>query len=268
MTAIPTFQAVELPGGLIVPYLEQGDRDGVPLILLHGITDSHRSFEPVLAALPDDIHAFAITARGHGDAGKPETGYSAAQMADDVIDFMDAAGIERAIVAGHSMGSWSTQRIAAGHPDRVIGAVLAGAFATFHGRSDIEALRQEFRTLSDPVDPAHARAWQESTLARPVPESFLAMVVEETCKAPVRVWDAGFAGLLADVAEPPGRITAPTLLVWGEHDDFVPRSDQGELLSRIPRSQLKIYAGGGHAMHWEEPERFAADVAEFAAAIT
>ena len=57
MTILPTLQAVELPDGLTVPYLEQGDRDGVPLILLHGLTDSHRSFEPVLAALPDTIHA-------------------------------------------------------------------------------------------------------------------------------------------------------------------------------------------------------------------
>src|SRR5687768_13548011 len=121
MTTLPALQAVELPDGLIVPFLEQGDREGIPLLLLHGVTDSHRSYEPVMAALPDSIHAYALTARGHGDAGKPGVGYSAAGMAADVIAFMDLAGIDRAIVCGHSMGSWTAQHVAGGHSDRVVG---------------------------------------------------------------------------------------------------------------------------------------------------
>ena len=66
----------------------------------------------------------------------------------------------------------------------------------------------------------------------------------------------------------PGTISVPTLLVWGDRDDFVPRSDQDALPARIPDAELKVYAGGGHAAHWEEPERFAADLAEFAAGLT
>jgi alpha-beta hydrolase superfamily lysophospholipase len=117
MTPI-TAETVEIHDGLLIPYVEQGDPDGVPLVLLHGITDSHRSYEPVLAALPDSIRGVAITARGHGDAGKPETGYDADQMAADVIAVMDALGIERAIVAGHSMGSWTARRVAVLYPER------------------------------------------------------------------------------------------------------------------------------------------------------
>ncbi len=267
MHILPTLQAVELPGGLITPYLEQGDRGGVPLLLLHGLTDSQRSYEPVLAALPDWVHAFAITARGHGDAGAPETGYAAADMAGDVIAFMDATGIDRAIVAGHSMGSWTAQHIAAGRPERVLGAVLAGAFATFRDRPDVDGVLDEFRGLGDPIDPAYARAWQESTLARAVPETFLATVVEETCKVPARVWQAALEGLISDAPRPAGTITAPTLLVWGERDELVPRADQDALLARIPNAELKVYAGGGHAPHWERPERFAADLADFAARV-
>ena len=71
MTPLHTAAAVEIGDGLLIPYAEQGHPDGVPLVLLHGITDSHRSYEPVLAALPHSIRAIAITARGHGDAGKP-----------------------------------------------------------------------------------------------------------------------------------------------------------------------------------------------------
>jgi pimeloyl-ACP methyl ester carboxylesterase len=265
MTPLHTASAVEIHDGLLIPYVEQGHPDGVPVVLLHGITDSHRSYEPVLAALPQSIRAIAVTARGHGDAGKPVSGYDQPQMAADVIAVMDALGIERTIIAGHSMGSWTARRIAAYHPDRVLGAVLLGTFATFHQNPGVGELSAEFRALEDQIDPGYARAWQESTMARPVPESYMEMIVEETCKPPARVWRAALAGLVDDRPEPPGTIQVPTLLCYGERDAFVPRTDQDELLARIPDAELRIYEGGGHALHWERPERFAADLVEFAA---
>jgi non-heme chloroperoxidase len=264
MTSLRTEEAVQIDGRLKIPYIEQGEPDGIPLILLHGLTDSHRSFEPVLEALPRSIRAIAITARGHGDAGKPEGGYGAARMAADVIEVMSALGIGRAIVAGHSMGSWTARRVAAAHPDRVLGLVLGGAFATF-ARPDMTALLEDFRELGDPIDPVYARAWQDSTMALPAPETFMEMIVEETCKPPAHVWRAALEGLIADEPVPAGAITAPTLLCWGERDDMVPSADQDELLSQIPGAELRIYEGGGHAMHWERPARFAADLVEFAA---
>jgi non-heme chloroperoxidase len=265
MTPLNTAQAAEIHDGLLIPYAEHGGRDGVPLVLLHGITDSHRSYEPVLAALPDSIRAIAITARGHGDAGKPQDGYDADQMAADVIAVMNELGIERAIVAGHSMGAWTARRIAVTHPERVLGVVLAGAFASFHDKPELEGLLEEFAALRDPIDPAYARAWQDSTLARPVPESFMEMIVEETCKPPARVWRAAMQGLYEARLEPAGSVTAPTLLCWGQHDAFVPDADQERLMARIPHAELRVYEGGGHALHWERPERFANDLAEFAA---
>ena len=265
MTPLHTASAVEIHDGLLIPYAEQGHPDGVPVVLLHGITDSHRSYEPVLAALPQSIRAIAVTARGHGDAGKPADGYDQAQMAADVIAVMDELEIERTIIAGHSMGSWTARRIAAYHPERVLGAVLLGTFASFHDNPGIGELSEEFQALGDPIDPGYARAWQESTMVRPVPEAYMEVVVEETCKPPARVWRAALAGLADDRPEPPGTITVPTLLCYGERDAFVPRSDQDDLLARIPGAELRIYEGGGHALHWERPERFARDLVEFAA---
>jgi pimeloyl-ACP methyl ester carboxylesterase len=265
MTPVHTAQAVEIHDGLLIPYVEQGDPEGVPVVLLHGLTDSHRSYEPVLAALPHSIRAIALTARGHGDAGKPADGYDTDQMAADVIAATDALGVERAIIAGHSMGSWTARRVASSYPDRVLGAVLLGTFATFHDNPGIADLVEEFRALGDPIYPAYAREWQESTMARPVPEAFMEMVIEETCKPPARVWRAALQGLVDGRPEPAGAITVPTLLCYGDRDDFVPRSDQADLLARIPGAELRIYEGGGHALHWERPERFAADLIEFAA---
>jgi non-heme chloroperoxidase len=62
----------------------------------------------------------------------------------------------------------------------------------------------------------------------------------------------------------PGKVASPTLIVWGDRDALCPRHDQHVLLAGIPGARLVVYAGAGHALHWEEPERFAADVAAFA----
>jgi pimeloyl-ACP methyl ester carboxylesterase len=265
MTTLPiSITSARLPTGLELPYIEQGDPDGVPMLLLHGITDSHRSFEPVLAALPDSIHAYAITQRGHGDASKPADGYAAASLAADAVAFLDAVGVERAVVVGHSMGAWIARRVAATYPDRVLGAVLAGCFSTFDV-PEVHELLASFAELGDPIDPAYARAWQESTLNRPVPESYLRMIVEETCKPPARVWKAAMTGLVEDSPGPAAPVTVPTLLAWGDRDAFVPRWNQDDLLEAIPQAELLVHRGGGHAFHWEDPERFAAQLVEFAA---
>ena len=65
------FQSVTLPGGVRLPYVEHGDSAGVPVVLLHGYSDSWRYSELLLAQLPASVHAYAPTQRGHGDADRP-----------------------------------------------------------------------------------------------------------------------------------------------------------------------------------------------------
>ena len=62
---------VELPTGVTLQYVEQGDPTGVPVLLLHGVSDSWHSYEQVFPHLPEDIRAFALTLRGHGDSSRP-----------------------------------------------------------------------------------------------------------------------------------------------------------------------------------------------------
>ena len=83
-------QTAELATGVTLEYTEQGDPSGVPVLLLHGLSDSRRSFERVLPHLPASIRALAVTQRGHGDSGKPESGYTADDFAADAAAFMDA----------------------------------------------------------------------------------------------------------------------------------------------------------------------------------
>ncbi len=263
-TEKPVLKSIELPNRVKLQYVEQGDRAGAPVIFLHGITDSWYSFEPVLPYLPESIHAFALSQRGHGDSDRPADGYRPSDFAADVAAFMDAQNIKRAVIAGHSMGSHIAQRFAIDYPERTRGLVLMGTFFTFRNNAGVAELWDAVSKFEDSVDPGFALDFQESTLAGPVPQVFLDTVVEESLKVPARVWKAALKGLIENEhSELLNRIEAPTLIVWGEQDSFCPRGDQEALRAAIEGSRLVIYPGVGHALHWELPERFAANIAAF-----
>src|SRR5918992_3309716 len=128
---IDRVKSVALPTGVRLPYVEQGDPAGVPVVLLHGLTDSWRSFEPVLPYLPSSIRAFALTQRGHGDADRPATGYHPRDFAADVAAFLDRQGLDSAVIAGHSMGSTVALRFALDYPERTRGIIPMGTFLRY-----------------------------------------------------------------------------------------------------------------------------------------
>jgi pimeloyl-ACP methyl ester carboxylesterase len=176
--------------------------------------------------------------------------------------FLDALGISAAIIAGHSMGSWVAQRFAIDHPERTRGAVLMGSSAGMRGNPAIAELWQSaIAHLADPVDPAFILEFQQSTLARPVPPSFIDMVVRESRKVPARVWKATFEEFLqTDFSSELGKIQAPALVVWGDQDAIFQQSGTEILCRAIPDSRLIVVPGGGHAFHWEQPEDFSLDL--------
>ena len=106
----PIIKTVQLPNQVKLPYVEQGNSLGFPLILLHGYADSWRSFERVLPHLPKSIRAFALTQRGHGDASRPTVGYRPHDFASDLVAFMDALHLDTAVIAGGSSGGFVARR--------------------------------------------------------------------------------------------------------------------------------------------------------------
>jgi len=254
-----------LKTGVELDVLQSGDPTGTPLLLLHGVSDSAPSMRPLMAELPPHVRAIAITQRGHGDSSKPAGPYTLEAMAADAAEALDQLGVRGAVVLGHSMGSMVAQRFAVAYPERTRGLVLVGAFPGLKGNPEAEAFyRENIRDLQDPIDPAFARGFQESTLARPVPRDFLDMVSAESLKLPAHAWKAIFADLMGrDLGPGLAQVQAPTLLLWGDRDAFVSARDQDRLLQGIRGARLRAFPGTGHAPHWEEPAAAARAVAEF-----
>jgi non-heme chloroperoxidase len=248
-----------LRDGLELPYVAKGDPEGVPVVLLHGWLDSLRCFDHLMAGLPERIRAFAFDQRGHGDAAKPADGYELRDFSDDVGAFMDAVGLDAAVLAGASSGGYVAQRFAVDEPARTLGLALLGSPRSLRGPRPRFA--DVVTTLEDPIDAAFARELSEGMVARKVPESVMATLCQENLKVPARVWRDAFEGLLA--AQPPldtGRVSAPTLIVWGAHDSLLPRADQEAMAAEIPGAQLVIYPDVGHLPVIEAPEHVAADL--------
>ena len=253
---------VRLATGVTLRYEEFGDPAGTPIVMLHAWGESRRCFDRLVPLLPRSIRALTLDQRGHGDAESPPTGYALSDFAGDVVAFLDEVGLAAAVLVGSSSGGYVAQRVAADSAARVSGLVLLGAPRSLLGRPPFA---DDVDRLADPVD----RGWVRDSLDwfpryQDVPAGYLEDRVDDGVRVRARVWRETFNGLIT--ASPPtesGRITAPTLVIWGERDELLPRADQEALAAAAPRGRLVVYADTGHLVLWEQPTRIAADLVDF-----
>ncbi len=258
------FVTTRLGTGPRLHYAEQGDKEGEAIVFLHAYADSWFSYGRVLPLLSPAYHALAPDQRGHGDSDKPECCYAADDFAADVDAFMEAIGIEAAIIVGDSSGGLIAQRVALEYPHRVSRLVLIGSPTTLVINETVMEAGEDMLALEDPISPEFVRQFAESTIHHPVPEEFLERVVSESLKVPARVWRDYYEGVLTvDDTARLGEIGAPTLILWGEQDIVLPRKEQEGRAAVIPDATLRVYPDTGHLVHWERPEWVVRDLEAF-----
>jgi non-heme chloroperoxidase len=255
--------ALPLQTGVTLSYRDSGDPTSpLAVVLLPGLGDSCRSWDLVTSRLPTSVRVLAISQRGHGDSDKPKSGYGVTDFEADLGAFVDALALPRVVLVGHSSASLVVRRFAINHPDRVAGIVLEGSFLTLGPIPD--EVRATFATLEDPLTREFVRDFAAGTFHRPPAQQFLESILDDTLEVPARVWREIFASLVDydDASELP-TLQTPTLIIWGDRDTIISRDATDALARSIASSTLLVYEGVGHTPHWEDPDRFARDLAVF-----
>ena len=261
--------AARLPGGIELAFAATGRRDGAPVVLLHGLFDQWRSFAPVMAHLDGDVRAYAITQRGHTGSSRPATGYAIANLAGDVLAFLDALGIERAVLAGHSLGALSALQASVLAPERVAGLVLAPGFASAQPLPAVRELLDAVGAMDEELDREFVEYLQRQAREPQLPDGFFETMVESTLRMPLAVCRALLEGITAfELERELPSIAAPALLLWGDEDAIVSRRQLDALASGLSEAEVRIISGCGHTPHWHDPRGLRATLARFAARVT
>jgi pimeloyl-ACP methyl ester carboxylesterase len=216
---------VPVPGGALTCGEWNPDAEGMPIVGIHGITANHLSWAVVAGALPT-VRLIAPDLRGRGGSGGLPGPYRLLDHVDDVVRMLDALDVERAVVAGHSMGAFVAVRLAERHPDRVGRLVLIDGGLPLTRAADLgpasERLRMTFATREDYLafwrrHPALGPRWNDAIeqyvlydLVGAAPE-LRSSVSEEAMLVNAQELDgsAGYAEALAGLTLPIAFVRAP-----------------------------------------------------------
>jgi 3-oxoadipate enol-lactonase len=238
-----------------------GEGPAVLLIAGQGMTvDGWWATIPVLER---SFRVIAFDNRGTGSSSRSPWPYSVAQMAEDAVAVLDAAGEQRAHVYGISLGSLVAQEVALRHPDRVhalvLGASSAGGFAAY--KPPPTSFAQTFLVRAGTMGPEEAEwaavpyTYAEKTRRLHV-ERIGADIAHRVKSAPEPLAYMHQAAAVAahDAYGRLNKMTAPTLVVHGEQDVFVPPANALVLAERIPAAELRLWPEAGHMYTIDEPE--------------
>ncbi|TCM74950.1 alpha/beta hydrolase [Rhizobium sp. BK068] len=254
----------ELANGVRVAYIEWGNPAGDPLLLLHGFTDSSRTWSTLLPHVRDR-RVIALDLRGHGSTSAPETTYGLGELAHDVCLLVDELKIGRFDLVGHSLGSLIGQIIAAYHPEKIRNLVLIGSGTRAPAKPG-SWLFENVMSMQFPLDPRgeFMNEWYANPFR--VDAAFEDASRREAANIKSHVWKGVVRGLsFSDLLPLQPLIQSPLLIIWGDQDPLFVREDQDVLVSAHPRARFVAFEGSGHNPHWDFAGRVAEEIKAFAA---
>ena len=254
--------------GITLNYYRSGG-DKPPLILCHGITDNGLCWLRVGQVLENDYDLIMIDARGHGLSDKPDTGYARTDHANDVAGLIEALGLEKPYVMGHSMGGGTAATLAANYPDLVGCAILEDP--PWRDQDD----------MSNPERQAGFKAWQDS-IVKAKEQSRAEITATGRERSPTWAEIEFDPWSLAKQQASPNvfqiatesqttwrdlipSLTCPTLLVTGDPEaGAIVTPAMAKAVSDLNSNiQVAHISGAGHNIRREQFERFVTVVKEF-----
>jgi pimeloyl-ACP methyl ester carboxylesterase len=273
----PPRQCFVMLNGLRMRYLEWGDAEAPPILLLHGGGQSAHTWDAFCLAMSGRFRCVALDQRGHGDSEWSDTGeYAIADHARDVAAFVDALELRQPIVVGMSMGGVNAIAYAASHPDRLRGLVCVdiGPEAQFGPVDRLMRGLGGYRVFASPEDAA-ARLSRLGARRDPA-------LLRETLALNLRRQDDGtwtwkydprtLVGLTAkqimDARRPLwgvlDRITCPVLVARGADSEIFSDEDAQRFAIALPKGQWLAVPRARHSVQTDNPSGLAAAVSRFA----
>ncbi len=237
------------------------DGPGPVVVLLHGFPLDHTMWDAQRGRIGSVYRVLCPDLRGHGQSPLGDDGASVDAMADDVLETLDHLGLSGPVVLGGlSMGGYVALSIAARHPERLRGLMLINtrsAADTPETARVREGLAQIVES-SGQVDPVVGTMLPKllapgTAAARPDLAQATSAVMKATAPASVAACLRGLATRPDRTADLSG-ITLPTLVIAGEHDQLIPRSESEQMARALPHGELVVIPDAGHLAPLENPE--------------
>ena len=265
-------QFVTLANGQEVHLRDEGPRDGVPIILLHGSNADLSTWQPWAEALRSDYRVIRFDQIGHGLTGAAvDEDYTPERFVESVDQVADLLDLERFVLAGNSMGGGIAMRYAMKHPDRLAGLVLVDA-----GGADIKREGGGNLAFTLTRTPVIGRIMSQMLPRSLVERSLRQSVSNEAIVTDVMVdryfdmarYPGNRAATRARFSQPytpfkgedVAKVVTPTLVMWGEEDALIPYAAAGWYMDKLPNATLANYPGIGHLPQEEAPDRSVADL--------
>lgn len=255
---LPYIKSVD---GTNIYYEDYGEGDSV--IFVHGWGASHESWQPQVLEFAKKYRVITIDLRGHGDSDKPYSGYSYEDHCNDINSLIDQLKLVKPTLLGWSYGGSIATYYSAHYSDKLAKLILLGPATPKytktedwpHGNSPEDAehfLQQELNNWFE-----FRKMLVEAQFYKKMPEQLTQWFLYLCMKTPP--W-AGYESLKrlieSDFRLLLPKITVPTYIINGEHDNFIPETWVKYLEEHIPNAKLTVLSDVGHAPQWEDTRQF------------
>jgi 3-oxoadipate enol-lactonase len=238
-------------GAVAVSYTVDGAADAPVVVLSNSLGAARGMWDPQVPALAERYRVVTYDSRGHGESPAPAGPYSLDDLVDDLVALLDEVGVQRAHVAGLSLGGMTALRMAVREPDRVHRLAVLCASAKPDPQPFLDRAAAVRSGGTAPLAPTVASRWVTPPFAAEHPELVArleAMIAGSD--------DEGYAACCefvaaVDLRDDLGRITAPTLVVSGAEDPALPPPHQQAIADGIPGAELLTVSPGAHLANLE-----------------
>jgi 3-oxoadipate enol-lactonase len=240
------------------------DTDLVPIVLLHSLGGSRASWSHQTEWLSRHRPVIVIDTRGHGESLRSDTPTSIADLGHDVLDVVTAAGFDRFVVCGISLGGLTGLWLAIHHPDRVAGLIAANTGARIGSLASWAERATAVRSSGlVPIQEAVISRWVDPTLAERSPELFARLRTGLLNTDPAQYAACCDVLRTTDLRRVVAGITVPTLVIGGGLDEATPPSLARYLHAAIPKSQYVEFPNARHIGNVDDVAGFDNAVASF-----